>query len=196
MNLRNFLFGTLVLLGATTANFARADADRHDAGYGAGYGGGGRGQLAIPCGSSDGAPRHCGVDLRGLRFLDFQQQSRADCRRGDTFGFDGRGIWVTRGCRAQFLFVEDRGRGREWRDSRGDDDRRDDHWQRGATSLVCASQDGRRSWCPLPRGGEVQLRRQLSRASCVRGQSWDASRDGLWVDRGCRAEFEVWRRRG
>jgi len=183
MNLRNFLLGALVLLGSTALTVARADSDRYDDRYERGP----RGQFAIPCGSSDGAPRHCAADLRGLRFLDFQQQSRADCRRGDTFGFDARGIWVSRGCRAQFLFVEDRGRGRDWRD---------DRWQGGATSLVCASQDGQRSWCPLPRGGEVQLRRQLSRASCVRGHSWDASRDGLWVDRGCRAEFEVWRRRG
>jgi Protein of unknown function (DUF3011) len=188
MNLRNLLLGTLVLLGATAMNLARADDGRYDHGYG----GGARGQFAIPCGSSDGAPRHCAVDLRGLRFLDFQQQSRADCRPGDTFGFDGRGIWVTRGCRAQFLFVEESGRGRDWRD----DDDRDHRWQRGVTSLVCASQDGRRSWCPLPRGSDVQLRRQLSRATCVRGHTWDASRSGLWVDRGCRAEFEVSRRRG
>jgi hypothetical protein len=189
MNLRTIVLGTLTLLGAAALGSAHAGDDRHghgyapsyDRGYDNGYRSSSRGEIAIPCGSSDGAPRHCAADLRGLKFLDFQQQSRADCRRGDTFGFDARGIWVSRGCRAHFLFVE------------GDHVSRPN---RGSASLVCASRDGRRSWCPLPRGGDVQLRRQLSRAACVRGHSWDAARAGLWVDRGCRAEFEVRVRRG
>ena len=184
MNLRMIVLGTLALLGAALST-AQADDSRYDRGYDRGYDNGyrssSRGEVAIPCGSSDGAPRHCAADLRGLRFLDFQQQSRADCRRGETFGFDARGIWVSRGCRAHFLFTETRTRDRD---------------RPCNPSLVCASQDGRRSWCALPRGSDVQLRRQLSRAACVRGHSWDAARNGLWVDRGCRAEFEVRIRRG
>lgn len=199
MNLRMSVLAILTLLG-TALSTAHADDGRYGRGYDRGYDNGyrssSRGDVAIPCGSSDGAPRHCAADLRGLRFLDFQQQSRADCRRGDTFGFDARGIWVSRGCRAHFLFTEARGHDRDWRDGRRDDDERGIRWERGNHSLVCASQDGRRSWCALPRGGDVQLRRQLSRAACVRGQSWDAARNGLWVDRGCRAEFEVRVRRG
>ena len=184
MNLRTILLATLMLLGASWSA-AQADDRRdgrgYDRGYDDSYRSSSRGELAIPCGSSDGAPRHCAADLRGLRFLDFQQQSRADCRRGETFGFDARGIWVSRGCRAHFLFIDTDQVHRPIR---------------GAASLVCASRDGQRSWCPLPRRGDVQLRRQLSRADCVRGRSWDAARNGLWVDHGCRAEFEVRVRRG
>ena len=42
------------------------------------------------------------------------------------------------------------------------------------------------------RGG-VRLARQLSREACVEGVSWGFDRDGIWVDKGCRAEFEVGR---
>lgn len=150
-----------------------------------------RGEVIVSCGSSRGAPAWCPADLARLRFLDLQQQSRADCIRGETFGFDRGGVWVRGGCRAHFWFVPARGgygrddgpRGWEPRDG-------------GARTVVCASQDGRRSWCPLPAGVRVELLRQVSRAACVRGHSWDVERGGLWVDAGCRAEFALREARG
>lgn len=42
------------------------------------------------------------------------------------------------------------------------------------------------------RGG-VRLSRQLSREACVEGVSWGFDRDGIWVDKGCRAEFTIGR---
>uniref|UniRef100_UPI00131F384C DUF3011 domain-containing protein n=1 Tax=Xanthomonas fragariae TaxID=48664 RepID=UPI00131F384C len=37
----------------------------------------------------------------------------------------------------------------------------------------------------------VRVGRQMSRTPCVEGQTWGWSRDGVWVDDGCRAEFIV-----
>jgi hypothetical protein len=35
------------------------------------------------------------------------------------------------------------------------------------------------------------LERQLSDARCIRGDNWGVDRGGIWVDRGCAAEFRV-----
>lgn len=57
--------------------------------------------------------------------------------------------------------------------------------------IRCESRDGRQSWCRVNTSGGVRLVRQLSDARCVRGRTWDADRSGIWVSRGCRADFEV-----
>jgi hypothetical protein len=60
----------------------------------------------------------------------------------------------------------------------------------------CESHNGNRQFCPidLRRDDAVRIVRQLSGADCRQGRSWDWSRDGIWVDRGCRADFIVERR--
>lgn len=47
----------------------------------------------------------------------------------------------------------------------------------------------------LQRGDEVRLEQRFSKASCSRGRSWGLDRRGIWVDRGCRADFLVSRER-
>lgn len=45
---------------------------------------------------------YCRIDSReGVRLV--RQLSRAECDRGRTWGVDRRGLWVTRGCRGQFV---------------------------------------------------------------------------------------------
>jgi len=71
--------------------------------------------------SSDDMRRHgCSVDTRDGVFI-VRQRSEADCAYGRTWGYDRQGIWVDRGCRADFEVIDRRDR--EWRDY--DDDRRD-----------------------------------------------------------------------
>lgn len=185
MKLSSRLFATaaIALLALGAAGAAQAGDDhRYRDDDRPRHGGHVRGEIIVSCGSVRGAPNYCRADLERLRFLDLQQQSRADCIRGRTFGFDRDGVWVRGGCRAHFWFVPARGR-----------DRYDDHRER---MLVCASREGRRNWCPLPAGVRVELVRQISRASCIRGRSWDVDRGGIWVDDGCRAEFGLRDRRG
>jgi hypothetical protein len=64
-------------------------------------------------------------------------------------------------------------------------------------SIYCASDDGRRRTCPINTGsGNVRLVNQRSGAACVQGRTWGFNRTGIWVDRGCRADFEVGGLRG
>jgi len=134
----------------------------------------GRDQV-LRCESNDGRIRHCDADTRsGVRLL--RQLSKADCREGQTWGVDRGGVWVREGCRAEFALGyggSDVGSGY------------------GAQVFRCESHDGRRKDCRADTRGGVELVRQLSKASCIRGQEWDVTRDGVWVSRGCRAEFRT-----
>jgi hypothetical protein len=64
-------------------------------------------------------------------------------------------------------------------------------------NIYCASDDGRRRTCPINTGsGNVRLVNQRSGTACVQGRTWGFNRTGIWVDRGCRADFEVGGLRG
>jgi len=80
------------------------DFGRRWRGEGRGEGrGGGRGDkgYSITCSSDDGHRKYCQADTRnGVRMA--RQISGAPCRMNETWGFDNRGIWVDRGCRAEF----------------------------------------------------------------------------------------------
>lgn len=58
-------------------------------------------------------------------------------------------------------------------------------------TITCQSYDGRSNHCSVDTRGGVRLVRQLSDAACVRGRSWGTDRQGIWVSRGCRAQFVV-----
>src|ERR1700761_9394233 len=55
--------------------------------------------------------------------------------------------------------------------------------------ITCSSNNGKRNWCAIGNSRDVQLVRQISGSPCVRGDTWGIDNRGLWVDRGCRAEF-------
>lgn len=61
----------------------------------------------------------------------------------------------------------------------------------GANELICSSADGRYQLCRVDTGRGVRLIRQISRTACTQNQSWGFTREGVWVDRGCRARFEI-----
>ncbi len=58
-------------------------------------------------------------------------------------------------------------------------------------SVTCSSSKDRRTECQIPAGSRVRLEEQLSRSDCVAGTSWGAFGEVLWVDRGCRAIFDL-----
>jgi hypothetical protein len=73
-------------------------------------------------------------------------------------------------------------------------DRRDfGRSDRAPVTLTCASDDMRRHYCDADTRDGVRLVRQRSQAQCRQGESWGYDRRGIWVDRGCRADFEVGR---
>jgi DUF3011 family protein len=86
------------------------------------------------------------------------------------------------------------------RDGRYDGDRdgryyrdRDDrsHADGETVTITCSSDDMRRHYCDVDAGRGVRLLRQRSDAECREGYSWGYDRRGIWVDRGCRADFMV-----
>ncbi len=70
-------------------------------GGGWGGGGGSYGGTTVRCESQGGGRNYCGADTRGGVSLQ-RQLSRAACIQGQSWGYDGGGIWVDDGCRAEF----------------------------------------------------------------------------------------------
>src|ERR1700685_1194054 len=71
--------------------------------------------------------------------------------------------------------------------------------QRGGSSQVritCSSNNGNRNWCDIGNSRDVRLVRQISGSACIRDNTWGVDNRGLWVDKGCRAEFVVGRAPG
>lgn len=59
--------------------------------------------------------------------------------------------------------------------------------------ITCSSRDSQYRYCRADTEGQVRLSRQLSSHGCIEGQTWGYDRHGIWVDRGCRAEFTIGR---
>jgi hypothetical protein len=59
--------------------------------------------------------------------------------------------------------------------------------------VLCESEDGERTYCDVRDAdtSDIMISRRLSDAPCSEGRSWGRSQRGIWVDRGCRAEFTV-----
>ena len=62
-----------------------------------------------------------------------------------------------------------------------------------AGELTCASRDGSYQYCRADTRNFVQLTRQLPGARCQQDYSWGYDYRGIWVDRGCRAQFSFGR---
>ncbi|MEO8810502.1 MAG: DUF3011 domain-containing protein [Rhodanobacter sp.] len=160
-----------------------------------------RGQV-IRCESTDGKFNRCQMPFRDAQLV--KQESKGACIRGQSWGVDRQGLWVDRGCRG--LFGESRGgrpdQGRpdygrpdQNRPGQGGDWRPGPGWDR-SIRLQCDSNHNSYQMCTVDVGrrGRVKLVRRMSDSRCVEGSSWGWNRAGVWVDRGCRAQFLVDRR--
>lgn len=134
----------------------------------------GYGAQVVRCDSLGNRWSHCVADpANGFEVV--RQRSDRPCILGQTWGWDDRGIWVSAGCRADFRARLD------------EDAPRAD----AARVVRCESRDGRSTHCALSDEAAVRLRRQLSKAECVKDRSWGVDDHGIWVARGCRADFEL-----
>lgn len=127
---------------------------------------------------ADGMARvHCPMDTRhGIDLV--RQLSESSCIRDSDWGLDADGVWVARGCRAEFA---------ERQPSTGVTRK----------TIRCESRGGRVVQCPVTlRGAPVRLLRELSALPCRRDESWGAGRSEVWVSRGCKGEFEIGDRDG
>ena len=138
-------------------------------------------QRTVTCESQRGRYAYCRTDTIGRVRLE-RRLSEAPCRQYDTWGADGdgSGIWVADGCRAVFVVEAYRfpHAGGSWGGEGG--------------IITCKSESFAYQYCRVGRRrGRIRLERQLSDTRCVRGDNWGMERNGIWVDRGCAADFRV-----
>jgi hypothetical protein len=58
-------------------------------------------------------------------------------------------------------------------------------------TITCKSQHLRYQYCRVNTENRVRLLRSLSNDPCIEGRTWGYDRRGVWVDDGCRGNFEV-----
>jgi len=138
----------------------------------------------LTCASDDGRRHLCPANTsQGVRMVN--QRSGSPCIQGSTWGFNRHGVWVDRGCRADFFLgvwgpypAPGPGPGPM-------------PGPRPEAVITCSSNNGGRNWCPANTRGGVRLVRQRSGSPCIEGSTWGFNHHGVWVDRGCRADFAL-----
>jgi len=135
--------------------------------------------ITVVCESRDNRRHRCAADTLGQITIGRQLSRKSNCVEGRTWGSDSRGIWVDRGCRAEFLIADNRGTYRD----RGP--------SQAMQTVVCESNGGHRTYCRADTRFGVNLTRELSRSNCVVNRTWGSDEKGIWVSDGCRAEFSL-----
>ena len=137
----------------------------------------------VTCASEDYKYNYCRVSTNNQVRL-VNQASAADCIENETWGYDNGGIWVDKGCRAEFSL----GNSSVTTSTTGG--RRDPI----RTTVTCESDDYDYKHCDAPVWeGSVRVTRQLSNTACIQDSTWGTTNNGIWVNKGCRAEFTVGR---
>jgi len=135
--------------------------------------------ITVTCESRAGRSHRCAADTLGQITLGRQLESSGRCVENRTWGYDSRGIWVDRGCSAEFFIADNSGTYRGHGPSQA------------MQTLTCESNGNQRNYCRGDAAFGVQLTRQLSRTKCVFNRNWGSDRKGVWVSDGCRAEFAL-----
>jgi hypothetical protein len=133
----------------------------------------------VTCASQLFQRRDCTVDTQGGTIVD-AQVTRDDspapfiCQQPNTHGFTATSVWVDHGCSAEFQVTIQLP-------------------QPSSEQLICSSNQGGYTTCPtqISNIDSIRLLRQLSGAPCQLGQSYGNGPDYVWVDRGCRGQFQV-----
>jgi len=135
--------------------------------------------ITVVCESRDGRRHRCAADTLGQITMGRQLSRRSKCVEGRSWGSDSRGIWVDRGCRAEFLIADNRGTYRD----RGP--------SQAMQTVLCESSGSRRTHCSADTSFGVSLTREISNNNCFVNRTWGSDENGVWVSNGCRAEFAM-----
>lgn len=139
----------------------------------------------IVCESIRGREGFCPAETRyGVTLV--REQSRGYCVEDRTWGIRRDGIWVSGGCSAEFE-IGSRAPGNAGGGYGGN---QGGGYSGGGDRFICESISNRYARCAVDTRGGVELVEQLSRGSCIAGQSWGYEPGFVWVDRGCRGWFE------
>lgn len=144
-------------------------------GAGAGDNAGQANNGVVRCESNDNRRAVCRTGWRDATLT--RQLSRTQCVEGQNWGSSNGQVWVSNGCRAEFVA----GRSNGHRPGQGNNNQ---------TLVTCSSDDNRTRSCPWDRrAGRPVLVEQLSRTQCVENRTWGYSNNAVWVSNGCRARF-------
>jgi hypothetical protein len=138
-------------------------------------------QAVVRCESNNGRTQECAIP-RGARMAISRQLSDTRCVEGRNWGNRQNRVWVSDGCRADFVAVSG------WGSAQGGGFGQS--YEQGR-EITCASEDHRDNSCTWnARWGHPQLLEQLSDVSCREGYTWGYDgRSRIWVTRGCRGRF-------
>lgn len=125
---------------------------------------------SLTCTSPRYRRQECGLKGPGTAVLE-RQISKTQCTQGQTWGQINTTLWVDKGCSGSFRITPRPA------------------WS--TYTLKCESPSNRRAECRLKGPAEVRMTQQLSKSACRQGSTWNYQGDMLWVDRGCRASFQV-----
>lgn len=166
------LLGLLAAAGSTAAQAqSRGHDPHHD-----------NGSSVVRCESVRNRTQECRIDGRA-RLV--RQLSGSPCIEGKSWGQSRNGIWVTQGCRAEFISERRGGWGGQpgWNPRPGNDGR--------GQVVQCDSNDRRQRRCNVTVRRDVRLLKQNSGSPCIEGRTWGHDRNGIWVNGGCRGQFLV-----
>ena len=138
----------------------------------------------LTCSSNNYQYSYCNANTQGRVMLLREVSSGNLCRQGRGWGFDNNGIWVDKGCRGEFSFGRDDGGGGGGGGG---------NWDRPG-QVVCESVGYRYRYCNANTQDRVSLVREMSTGNlCRQGYGWGYDSGGIWVDKGCRGEFQYGR---
>ncbi len=124
----------------------------------------------VSCSSQNGRRTHCPADTgAGVQLV--SQDASTACGYRREWGYDAKGIWVSKGCSAEFLA---RGKPRPV-----------------APAVTCQSTDVQRVHCPAETTFGVALVRHIGESPCILGRSWGFDSTGVWVADKCHAQFAL-----
>ncbi|HEX4883375.1 MAG TPA: DUF3011 domain-containing protein [Casimicrobiaceae bacterium] len=136
-------------------------------------------QGRLQCESRDYQYQFCatGAGIDGARLV--EQRSGAQCVEGRTWGWERRGVWVTRGCAGVFEIA-------------GARPAPVPPSAPGRNVINCESRDYQYRFCQTDaRVVSASVERQISRTQCVLGRTWGWRGNGIWVNEGCEADFRI-----
>lgn len=134
------------------------------------------------CESQRGRREYCAVPMGNGYPVLVRNLSNTPCDLQRNWGWDRGGVWVDDGCRGEFRIEFGGNPGGGWGGQGGGQQ---------VQTLRCESRDGRMQFCNADTSGFVRMTRALSKADCLEGYSFGWDHTGIWVNHGCRAEFEI-----
>jgi hypothetical protein len=134
----------------------------------------------ITCESRDGRERFCPAPI-GNSARVVRELGTAPCIEDETWRWNPQGVYVRRGCRAQFAFRPSGGSsGGGW----GGSGR--------PVAINCGSAQNGSNFCPAPNDGRVSLVSSSGRVQCTDGYTWRADQSGIFVRNGCNGRFSYY----